>query len=91
LFEKCSNAVHWIVENKLGIQCCVHVLDDFLFISPPVIDTDSSSTPKNVNFVVGKTVCSCLIGMSSFSAKIKKQVRSDDLVHVSITKESHPD
>jgi hypothetical protein len=29
--------------------------------------------------------------MSSFSAKIKKQVRSDDLVHVSITKESHPD
>lgn len=39
LFEKFSNAVHWIVENKLGIQGCVHVLDDFLFISPPVIDT----------------------------------------------------
>jgi hypothetical protein len=31
LFEKFSNAVHWIVENKLGIQGCAHVLDDFFF------------------------------------------------------------
>ena len=44
VFEKCSNAVHWIVENKLGIQGCVHVLDDFLFISPPVIDTCTKSS-----------------------------------------------
>ena len=44
LFEKFSNAVYWIVENKLGIQGCVHVLDDFLFISPPAIDTCTKSS-----------------------------------------------
>jgi hypothetical protein len=58
------------------------------------ISSESSSKPKNVNFVVGKTVYSCLIGMPSFSVKIKKRVRSDGLVHVSITrgemKKNHP-
>ena len=44
LFEKFSNAVHWIVENKLGIQGCAHVLDDFFFISPLVIDTCTKSS-----------------------------------------------
>ena len=35
LFEKFSNAIHWIVDNKLKSSGCVHVLDDFLFIGPP--------------------------------------------------------
>ena len=48
------------------------------------ISSESSTKPKNVNFVVGKTGFACLIGMPSFSAKIKKRVKSDDLVHVSI-------
>jgi len=34
LFEQFSCALHWIILNKLGILGCVHVLDDFLFISP---------------------------------------------------------
>lgn len=44
LFEKFSNAVHWIVENKLGIQGSVHVLADILFIWHPVIDTCTKSS-----------------------------------------------
>lgn len=34
LFEKFSTALHWIAKHKLHIASCVHVLDDFLFISP---------------------------------------------------------
>ncbi|XP_056017308.1 uncharacterized protein LOC130053772 [Ostrea edulis] len=34
LFEVFSTSLHWIAENKLGIQGCVHILDDFLFVSP---------------------------------------------------------
>lgn len=34
LFESFSTALHWVAEHRLAIRACVHVLDDFLFISP---------------------------------------------------------
>lgn len=36
LFEHFSSSLHWIVNNKLGIEGCVHMLDDFLLVGPPV-------------------------------------------------------
>lgn len=35
LFEKFSSALQWILESKFSVLHCVHILDDFLFISPP--------------------------------------------------------
>lgn len=29
--------MHWIVNNKLGIEGCVHILDDFLLVGPPCL------------------------------------------------------
>lgn len=39
LFEHFSSSLHWIVNNKLGIEGCVHVhiLDDFLLVGPPCL------------------------------------------------------
>ena len=54
LFEKFSNAVHWIVENKLGIQGCAHVLDDFFFISPLVINTCTKSSDLTRFFILAE-------------------------------------
>jgi len=34
LFEPFSSAVEWIVQTKLNIQGCVHILDDFMFLAP---------------------------------------------------------
>lgn len=36
LFEHFSSSLHWIVNNKLGIEGCVHMLDDF-FVSWPTL------------------------------------------------------
>ena len=33
LFERLSTALHWVANNKLGISCMTHVLDDFLMIA----------------------------------------------------------
>lgn len=35
LFEKFSTALQWILTTKFGVQHCVHMLDDFLFIGAP--------------------------------------------------------
>jgi hypothetical protein len=35
LFEKFSTAMQWIATEKLGVPGCVHILDDFMFVSPP--------------------------------------------------------
>lgn len=35
LFETFSTALQWIATEKLGISGCVHILDDFMFVSPP--------------------------------------------------------
>ncbi|KAK3102095.1 hypothetical protein FSP39_008693 [Pinctada imbricata] len=35
LFEKFSNALHWIMVSHFRSKGCVHVLDDYLFIGPP--------------------------------------------------------
>lgn len=35
LFEKFSSVLQWILENKLSFIHCVHILDDFLFLSEP--------------------------------------------------------
>ena len=32
IFERFSSALHWIAQNKLGISCMVHVLDDFIIV-----------------------------------------------------------
>lgn len=37
LFEHFSSSLHWIVNNKLGIEGCVHMLDDFLLVGPPCL------------------------------------------------------
>ena len=34
LFKKFSTALQWMLTEKLGVQHCVHILDDFLFIGP---------------------------------------------------------
>ena len=34
-FEGLSNALHWVLEQKIGAKRVVHNLDDFLFIGPP--------------------------------------------------------
>lgn len=35
LFEKFSSALQWILETKFSVIHCVHILDDFLFLSEP--------------------------------------------------------
>jgi hypothetical protein len=50
LFEQFSCAIHWIAETKLGILGCVHVIDDFLFISPPDYKQASENLYKFLKF-----------------------------------------
>lgn len=50
LFEQFSCAIHWIAENKLGILGCVHVIYDFLFISPPDYKQASENLYKFLKF-----------------------------------------
>lgn len=38
LFEKFSSAMHWVINNKLQIAGCVHLLDDFLLVGPPLLN-----------------------------------------------------
>ena len=38
LFEKFSSALHWIAIRNLGINDCVHMLHDFLFVAPAPMD-----------------------------------------------------
>ena len=35
LFERFSTAIHWITNEKLRIEGCVHLIDDFLLVGPP--------------------------------------------------------
>lgn len=35
IFELFSSAFHWILEQKLATNPCVHLLDDFFFVGPP--------------------------------------------------------
>jgi len=51
LFEKISSALHWIAIRKLGINDCVHILDDFLFVAPAPMDICKSNLSKYLNFV----------------------------------------
>ena len=56
LFEQFSTALQWIALHKLGIHDCVHVLDDFLFVSPPPAILCKSDLEKffgNVSFIRG--------------------------------------
>ncbi|CAG2220984.1 unnamed protein product [Mytilus edulis] len=50
LFERFSSAIHWIAETKLAIHSCVHLLDDFLFISPPPIEIGQFNLQKFLDF-----------------------------------------
>ena len=34
-FELFSSALHWILEHKFGVTGTVHILDDFIFVTPP--------------------------------------------------------
>lgn len=43
LFEKFSSALQWILETKFSVIHCVHILDDFLFLSEPHSSTCNSA------------------------------------------------
>lgn len=38
LFERFSNAIHWIMQNKHHVKYLSHILDDFIFFGPPSSD-----------------------------------------------------
>ncbi|XP_053374900.1 uncharacterized protein LOC128547160 [Mercenaria mercenaria] len=92
LFEKFSSAIHWIVENKLQIPGCAHILDDFLFVCPPSYNTAQSHLKQFQDFAnnIGlplkeqKTVPPCttlfFVGIELDSTAMEKRLPVDKLV-----------
>lgn len=69
LFEKFSSALHWILQSKLGVQGCVHILDDFLFVGPP----GSSACKRS------------LMSFYELSASLGVPIKEDKTVHPTTT------
>ena len=91
LFETLSTAVQWILQNKLGVDHMSHILDDFMFFSPPgskkcklYLDTfihlaDSLNLPIKHTKTVLPTTCVSLHGIEVDTAAMSIRLPLDKL------------
>ena len=54
VFESLSNALQWILKNKLGVKFTSHILDDFIFFGHP--QTDECQKFLNTFLALSETV-----------------------------------
>ena len=94
LFEQFSSALHWIAIHKLGIHDCVHILDDFLFVAPPLSKlcqtdlrkflqlTKTLGIPIKQEKTVFPTTCITFLGLELDSILMEVRLPIEKLVKI---------
>lgn len=95
LFETFSTSLQWMVEHKLQISGCAHILDDFLFVGPSNYDQCLMELNKFLTMAKDlgipikqeKTVLPCttlsFVGIEIDSILMEKRLPSDKLTKIS--------
>lgn len=95
LFETFSTSLQWMVENKLQISGCAHILDDFLFVGPSNYDQCLMELNKFLTMAKDlgipikqeKTVLPCttlsFVGIEIDSILMEKRLPSEKLTKIS--------
>ncbi len=93
LFEELSTALHWIMENKHHVTHSSHILDDFVFCSPPASDvalkalqrfqsvTDYLNIPLKQDKTVFPTTCAILHGIEVDTTTMELRLPQDKLIN----------
>ena len=92
LFESLSTAIHWILVNKLNVKHMSHILDDFMFFSPPASPKCSTylktflhlaaslNLPVKAEKTVHPSTSVCLHGIEVDTATMSMRLPEDKLL-----------
>ena len=97
LFERLSQALHWIMTSHFSVGECVHILDDFLFIGPPLSTKCHSylrnflslceeiGVPIKTQKTVEPTTCITFLGLEIDSIEFEIRLPDDKLIKIKQT------
>ena len=88
LFTTLAYAVQWVIKEK-GVDICIHYLNDYLFIEPPVAHTEALaaatqtlaelSIPMAPDKVEGPVTCLTFLGIELDSQTLTARLPADEL------------